>query len=80
MATNYGTVIHYWNGMALCEDIYGDLFFVEIPEGFVELGEAINFEDLTPIEALDADIEQVVRAVVATLPQEQLEWAREVHI
>lgn len=80
MSKNYGTVIHYWSGMALCEDVWGDLYYAEIPQEYVELGSAVDFEDLTPIEALDSDVEQAVRAVVAMLPQEQLEWAREVHI
>lgn len=80
MATNYGTVLHYWNGMALCEDRYGDLYYVEIPEEYAELGSAMDFDDLTPIEALGTDGEQEVREVLAAVPQEQIEWARETYI
>ena len=79
MSTNYGTVIHYWNGMALFEDRYGDLYYAEIPEEYAELGSAMNFEDLTPIEALGADAEQAARAALAEVPQDLLDWAREVH-
>ena len=80
MATNYGTVLHYWNGMALCEDRYGDLYYVEIPEEYAPIGDAVFFEDLTPIEALGADGEQAARAALAEVPQDLLDWAREVHI
>ncbi len=80
MVTNYGRVIHYWNGMALCEDVWGDLYYLEIPEGLLDLGEVVKFDDLTPIEALGADAEQAARAALEEAPQDLLDWAREVHI
>lgn len=80
MATNYGTVIHYMNGMAICEDIWGELFYLEIPEEYAELGSAVDMDDLTPITALESECEQAVRAAVAAIPEDLHKWAIEVRI
>lgn len=50
------TVIAYINGKAIVETEWGDLYYVEMPDEFVSLGDIIpmsyldNFENLPPDE------------------------------
>lgn len=46
------TVVDYINDKAIVIDDEGEIFFVEIPQEFVTLGETILEDDLTPLSTL----------------------------
>lgn len=45
-------VVNYLNGKAIIQDDFGELFYLEIDEEFVVLGETVLSEDLRPISEL----------------------------
>lgn len=46
------TVVDYINEKAIVIDDEGEIFFVEIPQEFVTLGETMLEDDLTPLSIL----------------------------
>lgn len=46
------TIIAYIDGKAIVEDEEGELYYCDIPEGFVTIGETMFENDLTPLSEL----------------------------
>lgn len=46
------TIIAYIDGKAIVEDDYGELYYCEMPEDFIILGETMAEQDLTPLSEL----------------------------
>ncbi len=60
-------IIAYINGKAIIETEWGNLYYIEMPEEFVTIGETVEMNGLTEFEALSVDerkeILQAIRGV-----------------
>ncbi len=50
--------VAYFDGKAIARDEWGDLYYQEIPEDFVEIGEVARIEDINPLSELSEDKQQ----------------------
>lgn len=46
-------VVAYINGKAIAQNEWGTVFYLEIPEDFIEIGDVLPATDLTPLNELD---------------------------
>lgn len=46
-------VVAYINGKAIAQNEWGAVFYLEIPEDFIEIGDVLPATDLTPLNELD---------------------------
>ncbi len=74
---NYGTVIDYQDGRLICEDVGEDLYFCTAAEQYLEPGEVMDIDDLYPIKILSESEQKAIRASVAELPEDYLDFLRE---
>lgn len=59
------TIIAYIDGKAIVEDELGELYYCEMPEDFVTIGETMFEEDLTPISELSIMEQYNIRSQLA---------------
>lgn len=60
----YATIIAHIDGLAICEDGFGDLLYAEIPESCAELGTAIKTEILHAITELpESKQDEILRQI-----------------
>lgn len=59
------TVVAYIDGKAIVENDDGDLYYCEMPEEFVVLGETMFENDLTPISELSIMQQYNIRSQLA---------------
>ena len=64
------TVMMYKNGMAICEDGWGKLWYTEIPEEYAEIGTAIELRDLDPITDLPLPLQKEIMEYRVNMPKE----------
>lgn len=57
-------VIAYIDGKAIIEDDFGKLYYIEIEEEFVTLGEVAFSSDLTPISELEESMQLNILKVI----------------
>jgi len=58
------TVIASMGDMAIVKDDRGSLYICEMPEEFIEIGEIMPFEDLTPLDEMPTSTIEKVLAIV----------------
>lgn len=59
-------IIGYINGKAIIENEWGNLFYVEIPEEFITIGETAIDEGLTSISELPQQEQEEIIAQIVT--------------
>lgn len=64
------TVMMYKDGLAICEDGYGTLWYTEIPEEFAEVGSAIGLEDLQELSELPLPLQKKIMEELGNMPKE----------
>lgn len=73
----YATIITYCDGLAICEDDFGDLWYYEMPEEFAHPGEVLELEGLAPLSALSEQDQQRIHAVIDAIPEDELNDLRD---
>ena len=58
------------DGLAICEDGYGTLWYTEIPEEFAEVGSAIGLEDLQELSELPLPLQKKIMEELDNMPKE----------
>lgn len=62
----YATIIAYMDGLAICEDDFGDLWYAEIPESCAEPGTVLEIEILRELKTLpNAQQTDILREIAA---------------
>lgn len=64
------TVMMYKDGLAICEDGYGTLWYTEIPEEIAEVGSAIGLEDLQELSELPLPLQKIIMEELDNMPKE----------
>ena len=73
----YGTILLYKDGLAICEDDFGDLWYTELPEGFGDPGTVIEIEALTQLSELPEKEQEAIRNEIAEMPESYKEMLRD---
>lgn len=64
----YAAIICYWDGIAICEDDFGDLWYAEIPEACAELGSVVEMDMLTAFSELPKERQnEILREITPVL-------------
>lgn len=70
------TVMMYRDGIAICEDGYGTLWYTEIPKEYAEIGTAIDIQDLTEIFELPISMQKEIEEELHRIPKDVLDELR----
>ena len=76
MKAMYGVVLMYTEGMAICEDDWGNFWVAGMPEEFVTVGEDMEIDGLIPFEDLPADQQVRIQSELDALPEDYLDVLR----
>lgn len=76
MEKMYGVVLMYTEGMAICEDDWGNLWAAEMPEEFVTAGDGVEIDGMIPFEDLPADQQARIQSELGALPEDYLDVLR----
>ena len=66
----YATIIAHIDGLAICEDGFGDLLYAEIPESCAELGSVIDISILQELSSLPQNTQQEILEYVKNQSKE----------
>lgn len=70
------TVVLYRDGIAICEDGYGTLWYTEIPKEYAEIGTAIDTQDLKEVSELPISIQKEIKEAINQIPKDVLDEMR----
>lgn len=73
MLERAATVMVYKNGMAICEDGRGELWYTEIPEEYAEIGTAIEIRDLDELSKLPLPLQKEIMDELSSMPKALVE-------
>ena len=76
MKAMYGVVLMYTEGLAICEDDWGNLWAAEMPEEFVTEGDGVEIDGMIPFEDLPADQQARIQSELGALPEDYLDVLR----
>lgn len=76
MEKMYGVVLMYTEGLAICEDDWGNFWVAEMPEEFVTVGDDMEIDGLIPFEDIPADQQVRIQSELDALPEDYLDVLR----
>lgn len=72
----YGIILFNLDGLAICEDDFGELWFAKIPEEYAQPGDITAMVDMNEISVLPKEKQAAVFDELDRLPKEYLDALR----